>query len=67
MMAKGKLVAGTKLSPKIQSVYIFGELSMNYYLNESGKDLIPLSSSEESSTTKVSKWWPGFSLGVMLR
>jgi hypothetical protein len=67
LLTKAKILVGTRLSPKIHSVYIFCDASLNYYQNSSGKGISSIWSSEKRTSENVKKWWPGFSLGVMLR
>ena len=67
LLTKGKLMAGTKLSPKLHSVYITASADINYYQNIKGKKIGTTFASHEEITGSTRDIWPGFSLGVMVR
>lgn len=68
LLVRPKILAGTRLSPKLHSIYVIASIDLNYYRNHSGMDINTLTQQEEQAPTSVvQKLWPGYSLGVMLR
>lgn len=68
LLVRPKVLAGTRLSPKIHSIYVVVSVDLNYYRNHSGKNISTLAQrAEQVSTGTVQKIWPGYSFGVMLR
>lgn len=68
LLVRPKILVGTRLSPKLHSVYVVASIDLNYYRNHSGKDIDTLTQqTEQASTGVVQRIWPGYSLGVMLR
>src|SRR5690606_24843325 len=59
---------GTRLHPKLKSIYVFGGISYNVYLSDAGYNLSP--EFLESSATfgdRSLDMWPGFSVGVHIQ
>lgn len=59
---------GTRLHPKLKSIYVFGGISYNVYLSDADYNLSP--EFLESSATlgnRTLDMWPGFSVGVHIQ
>jgi hypothetical protein len=66
-LSKVKILAGTRLSSKLTGVYVFATIAANYYVSSRGGGISTLLVSEANTDDPVKTWWPGGSLGVMLR
>jgi hypothetical protein len=69
LLTKAKLMAGTRLSVKLHSVYLFCSTDLNYYRNNEGTGIETLLRKIEGNETitPINDFWPGFSFGVMVR
>lgn len=61
------LTLGSKLHPKLNSLYVFGTIAYNTYWNQDGTSIAPsFLKSEIASGKNHFEFWPGFSAGVMI-
>lgn len=67
LIVRPEISAGTRLHPRLQSVYLFGSLNYNVYLSDEMHNMGP---SRLTSTTIAGnvllEMWPGFSAGVLV-
>jgi len=67
LLTRPQLAFGSKLHPKIKSIYLFAAVSYNFYWT----DTPPLEISFLESSTRIHKellqMWPGFSAGVQIQ
>lgn len=65
LLLRPKVSFGTRLHPKLKSIYIFGGISYNLYLSDSEYELAPefLETSSRLGD-RMLDMWPGFSAGV---
>lgn len=65
LLMRPKILVGTRLHPKLQTIYVFAAVTYNVYLSESDTGISP--SFMESNTMvngKFLEMWPGFSVGI---
>ena len=68
LIARPRVSVGTRLHPKLQSIYLFAGLSYNFYFAESDHSVSP-DFLETSSTVRDYhlQMWPGFMAGVYIQ
>ena len=68
LLLRPRVSFGTRLHPKLKSIYVFGGISYNVYLSDSGYKMSPefLESSAKVADRELDMW-PGFSAGVHIQ
>lgn len=67
LLMRPKIQVGTRLHPKLHTVYVFAAVTYNFYVSDSAEGISP--SFLESQTMvngKLLEMWPGFSAGIHL-
>lgn len=67
LLTRPKIQVGTRLHPKLKTIYAFAAVSYNVYVSKSNTEISP--SFLESNTmvnNRLVQMWPGFSAGVHL-
>ncbi|MCX8490654.1 MAG: hypothetical protein ORN54_06260 [Cyclobacteriaceae bacterium] len=67
LLLRLKLEIGSRLSPKLNSVYLYGAISYNAYLTDTGNKLAPeFLTTGVYSDNQIFELWPGLSVGILL-
>lgn len=67
LLVRPKVQVGTRLHPKLHTIYVFAAVTYNVYVSKSDTGIGP--SFMESSTTvngRFLEMWPGLSAGIQL-
>jgi hypothetical protein len=68
LLARPGFSAGTRLHPKLRSIYVFAAVNYNFYLSDSDESVSPsfLESSTNIQNNRLDMW-PGISIGVHIQ
>lgn len=65
LLVRPKVQLGTRLHPKLHSIYVFAAVTYNVYWSESEEGISPsFMGSEKLVNDKLMEMWPGFSAGI---
>lgn len=67
LLTRLKLMAGTRIAPKLLNVYVFTAITANGFLSDEDQNLAPNSVRKRTPVKGESlEWWPGFSAGILI-
>ena len=67
VLMRPKIQVGTRLHPKLHTVYVFAAVTYNFYVSESEEGISPSFLESKSMVNgKLLEMWPGFSAGIHL-
>lgn len=67
LLSRAKIEIGTRLTPKLYNIYIFGGLTYNCFWTDTDRTLAPsFLKWQTNSNNQTLEFWPGFIFGVMI-